>query len=373
MANLRHDEDFLMPHIPLSSDDTTDYECSVDGTIFSGLTNGGVPISVSQAHYAFTNLANTTNHTQNTDSFLNLVANADGSTNCSVSLKSKNQSMTPKGMFIGGTKDDAGNGGAFRNVGLPHEFSVDARLDGGAWVRLLDVVGNDIDGLPASRARGNSGNNFNGKTSLNNVLVERQQHFVDNTQAPPAGTPNFTGVDIPRGDLAPRIYDSSADASTNTNKQVYRGVIYFPITSTGVYNEFRINMDCSKCYMDDNLVKLYEAGFYGRTPRRFKLFSAIQSSMNSLGRSTSSGTFTGAEVSQFKVGVNRSKMIEYSEVQSGSQILTDLDTFIAEGGHGIIVKMYMTQGLNFGLTIDEAYEYYLDNHTGKPVHTSFKL
>jgi hypothetical protein len=66
-------------------------------------------------------------------------------------------------------------------------------------------------------------------------------------------------------------------------------------------------------------------------------------------------------------------MIEYSEVQSGSQILTDLDTFIAEGGHGIIVKMYMTQGLNFGLTIDEAYEYYLDNHTGKPAHTSFKL
>jgi len=373
MVDLRHDEDFLMPHIPLLSDDTTDYECSVDGTIFSGLTGGGVPISVSKAHYAFTNVAGTSNHTQNINDFLNLVANADGSTNCSVSLKSKNQSMTPKGMFIGGTKDDAGNGGPFRNVGLPYEFSVDARLDGGAWVRLLDVVGNDIDGLPAGQARRASGNNFNSKTSLNNVLVARQQHFVDNTQAPPAGTPNFTGVDVPRGDLAPRIYNNPTDANIDNNKQVYRGVIYFPITSTGVYNEFRINMDINKAYMDNNLIKLYEAGFYGRTPRRFKLFSAIQSSMNSLGRSTSSGTFTGAEVSQFKVGVNRSKMIEYSEVQSGSQILTDLDTFIAEGGHGIIVKMYMTQGLNFGLTIDEAYEYYLDNHTGKPAHTSFKL
>ena len=370
--DLRHDEDFLMPHIPLTSDDTTDYECSVDGTIFSGLTGGGVPISVSQPHYAFNNVAGTSNHTLNDDSFLNLVANADGSTNCSVSLKSKNQSMTPKGMFIGGSKDDDGNDNAYRNIGLPYEFSVDARLDGGAWVRLLNVVGSDIDGLPAGQSRRSSGNNTSAKNTINNLIKVRQAHFVDNT-LPQGPSPNFTGVDIPRGDLAPRMYNSSADASTNTNKQAYRGVCYFPITSTGVYNEFRINMDTSKCYLDNSLVKLYEAGFYGRTPRRFKLFSAIRSSMNSLGRTTSSGTFTGAEVSQFKVGVNRSKMIEYSEVQAGSQILTDLDTFITEGGHGIIVKMYMTQGLNFGLTIDEAYEYYLDNHTGKPAHTSFKL
>lgn len=370
--NLRHDEDFLMPHIPLSSDDTTDYECSVEGTIFSGLTGGGIPISVSQPHYAFNNVAGTSNHTLNNDSFLNFVANADGSTNCSLSLKSKNQSMTPKGMFIGGSKDDAGNDGSFRNVGVPFEFSVDARLDGDAWVRLLDVVGSDIDGLPAGQKRGNSGNNFNAKTNLNNVLIERQQHFVDNTQAPPSGTPNFTGVDVPRGDLAPRMYDSSADASTNTNKQAYRGVFYFPITSTGVYNEFRINMDTSKCYIDDNLVKLYEAGFYGRTPRRFKLFSAIQSEMTSLGRTTSIGTFTGAEVSKFQVGVNKNKMGKYAPVATGSQILTDLDTFIAEGGHGIIVKMYMKQGIDFGLSIDEAYEYYIDNHTGKTPHTNYK-
>tara|TARA_B110000285_G_C15009957_1_gene555894 strand:+ start:69 stop:1181 length:1113 start_codon:yes stop_codon:yes gene_type:complete len=369
--DLIHDEDFLMPHIPLSSNDTDDYECSFEGKKHSGFTGGGVPISVSEPYFPFANVASNTSHTQNTNDFLCLIADA-GNTKCSITLRNKKQSMTPKGMFIGGSKDDVGNP-AFRNSGVPYEFSVDARLDGGAWDRLLDVVGSDIDGLPASRARGNNGNNFSGKAFVNSFVVARQQHFVDNTSPPPTGTPNFTGVDVPRGDLAPRIYDSSADASTNTNKQAYRGVIYFPITSTGVYNEFRINMDTSKCYLDDSLAKLYEAGFYGRTPRRFKLFSAIQSSMNSLGRSTSSGTFTGAEVSQFKVGVNRSKMIEYSEVQAGSQILTDLDTFITEGGHGIIVKMYMTQGLNFGLTIDEAYEYYLDNHTGKPAHTSFKL
>ncbi len=120
---------------------------------------------------------------------------------------------------------------------------------------------------------------------------------------------------------------------------------------------------------DKTITRIYireVAGFtvkpFSRTP------TEISNDYYSVGHTTKFGTFTIAETIQYEIGLYRDRIIKYLYIPDTDDRIRLLDDYVQLYGLSIAVRLYMGQAVNFGLSLEEAYEMYLDRHTGKPKH-----
>tara|TARA_R110000868_G_scaffold280211_1_gene540272 strand:- start:173 stop:2170 length:1998 start_codon:yes stop_codon:yes gene_type:complete len=120
---------------------------------------------------------------------------------------------------------------------------------------------------------------------------------------------------------------------------------------------------------DKTITRIYireVAGFtvkpFSRTP------TEISNDYYSVGHTTKFGTFTIAETIQYEIGLYRDRIIRYLYIPDTDDRIRLLDDYVQLYGLSIAVRLYMGQAINFGLSLEEAYEMYLDRHTGKQKH-----
>jgi len=101
---------------------------------------------------------------------------------------------------------------------------------------------------------------------------------------------------------------------------------------------------------------------FSRTP------SEITADYYSVGHTTKYGTFTANETIQYEIGIYEDRLLEYLYLPDDDERIRLLDDYVQLYELTISVRLYMGQGINFGLTLEQSYEMYLDRHTGKTKH-----
>ena len=120
---------------------------------------------------------------------------------------------------------------------------------------------------------------------------------------------------------------------------------------------------------DKTITRIYikeVAGFtvkpFSRTP------TEISNDYYSVGHTTKFGTFTIAETIQYQIGIYEDRILKYQYIPDTDDRIRLLDDYVQLYGLSIATGLYMAQAINFGLTLEQAYEMYLDRHSGKPKH-----
>lgn len=120
---------------------------------------------------------------------------------------------------------------------------------------------------------------------------------------------------------------------------------------------------------DKTITRIYireVAGFsvkpFSRTP------SEISADYYSVGHTTKYGSFSVEETIKYQIGIYEDRMIDYLYIPDTDDRIKLLDDFVQLYSLSIAARLYMAQSINFGLTLEQAYEMYLDRHTSKPKH-----
>ena len=82
----------------------------------------------------------------------------------------------------------------------------------------------------------------------------------------------------------------------------------------------------------------------------------------------SNGVFTADETIQYEIGLYEDRLLEYLYLPDDDERIRLLDDYVQLYELTISVRLYMGQGINFGLTLEQSYEMYLDRHTSKSKH-----
>lgn len=120
---------------------------------------------------------------------------------------------------------------------------------------------------------------------------------------------------------------------------------------------------------DKTITRIYireVAGFtvkpFSRTP------SEISTDYYSVGHTTKYGSFSVEETIKYQIGIYEDRIIDYLYIPDTDDRIKLLDDYVELYGLSIAARLYMAQSINFGLTLEQAYEMYLDRHTSKPKH-----
>jgi hypothetical protein len=120
---------------------------------------------------------------------------------------------------------------------------------------------------------------------------------------------------------------------------------------------------------DKTITRIYireVAGFsvkpFSRTP------SEISTDYYSVGHTTKYGTFSAEETIKYQIGIYEDRIIDYLYIPDTDDRIKLLDDYVQLYSLSIAARLYMAQSINFGLTLEQAYEMYLDRHTSKPKH-----
>ena len=120
---------------------------------------------------------------------------------------------------------------------------------------------------------------------------------------------------------------------------------------------------------DKTITRIYireVAGFsvkpFSRTP------AEITADYYSVGHTTKYGVFTADETIQYQIGLYEDRLLTYLYLPDDDEKIKLLDDFIQLHELTIAVRLYMGQGINYGLSLEQSYEMYLDRHTSKSKH-----
>ena len=120
---------------------------------------------------------------------------------------------------------------------------------------------------------------------------------------------------------------------------------------------------------DKTITRIYireVAGFsvkpFSRTP------SEISTDYYSVGHTTKYGSFSVEETIKYQIGIYEDRIIDYLYIPDTDDRIKLLDDYVQLYSLSIAARLYMAQSINFGLTLEQAYEMYLDRHTSKPKH-----
>ena len=120
---------------------------------------------------------------------------------------------------------------------------------------------------------------------------------------------------------------------------------------------------------DKTITRIYireVAGFsvkpFSRTP------SEISTDYYSVGHTTKYGSFSVEETIKYQIGIYEDRIIDYLYIPDTDDRIKLLDDYVELYSLSIAARLYMAQSINFGLTLEQAYEMYLDRHTSKPKH-----
>ena len=101
---------------------------------------------------------------------------------------------------------------------------------------------------------------------------------------------------------------------------------------------------------------------FSRTP------TEILEDYYSVGHTTKYGSFSVEETIEYQIGLYEDRLLEYLYIPDTDDRIKLLDDYVQLYGLTISVRLYMGQGINYGLTLEQSYEMYLDRHTGKSKH-----
>ena len=120
---------------------------------------------------------------------------------------------------------------------------------------------------------------------------------------------------------------------------------------------------------DKTITRIYireVAGFsvkpFSRTP------SEVSADYYSVGHTTKYGSFSVEETIKYQIGIYEDRIIDYLYIPDTDDRIKLLDDYVQLYSLSIAARLYMAQSINFGLTLEQAYEMYLDRHTSKPKH-----
>ncbi len=106
----------------------------------------------------------------------------------------------------------------------------------------------------------------------------------------------------------------------------------------------------------------YSVKPFSRTP------TEILEDYYSVGHTTKYGSFSVEETIEYQIGLYEDRLLEYLYIPDTDDRIKLLDDYVQLYGLTISVRLYMGQGINYGLTLEQSYEMYLDRHTGKTKH-----
>lgn len=119
---------------------------------------------------------------------------------------------------------------------------------------------------------------------------------------------------------------------------------------------------------DKTITRIYIREVAGFSVKPFKTPAEITADYYSVGHTTKYGNFTANETIQYQIGLYEDRLLTYLYLPDDDEKIKLLDDFIQLHELTISVRLYMGQGINFGLTLEQSYEMYLDRHTGKSKH-----
>ena len=120
---------------------------------------------------------------------------------------------------------------------------------------------------------------------------------------------------------------------------------------------------------DKTITRIYIREIPGYSVKPFSRTPAeITSDYYSVGHTTKYGVFTADETIQYEIGLYEDRLLTYLYLPDDDERIRLLDDYVQLYELTISVRLYMGQGINFGLTLEQSYEMYLDRHTGKSKH-----
>ena len=120
---------------------------------------------------------------------------------------------------------------------------------------------------------------------------------------------------------------------------------------------------------DKTITRIYIREVPGFTVKPFsRTPTEITNDYYSVGHTTKYGNFTVDETIQYQIGLYEDRLLEYLYLPDDDERIRLLDDYVQLYELTISVRLYMGQGINFGLTLEQSYEMYLDRHTSKPKH-----
>ena len=120
---------------------------------------------------------------------------------------------------------------------------------------------------------------------------------------------------------------------------------------------------------DKTITRIYIREVDGFTVKPFyKTPAEITNDYYSVGHTTKYGNFTADETIQYEIGIYEDRLLEYLYLPDDDERIRLLDDYVQLYELTISVRLYMGQGINFGLTLEQSYEMYLDRHTSKSKH-----
>jgi hypothetical protein len=119
---------------------------------------------------------------------------------------------------------------------------------------------------------------------------------------------------------------------------------------------------------DKTITRIYIREVTGFSVKPFKTPAEITADYYSVGHTTKYGVFTADETIQYQIGLYEDRLLTYLYLPDDDEKIKLLDDFIQLHELTIAVRLYMGQGINYGLTLEQSYEMYLDRHTSKSKH-----
>ena len=119
---------------------------------------------------------------------------------------------------------------------------------------------------------------------------------------------------------------------------------------------------------DKTITRIYIREVTGFSVKPFKTPAEITADYYSVGHTTKYGVFTADETIQYQIGLYEDRLLTYLYLPDDDEKIKLLDDFIQLHELTIAVRLYMGQGINYGLSLEQSYEMYLDRHTSKSKH-----
>lgn len=151
------------------------------------------------------------------------------------------------------------------------------------------------------------------------------------------------------------------------------GYMPYPVTTYELGDERIINLQLlGRLELTDIKTTLIDLPIIaGITESLIPIASVLKEKFLSSSHRTLWGEFTAEETQKYIIGIYGSKLRSlsaYKPVTDTDEVVQQFNSFVAQEGFSPITIMWMKQGLNFGMTVAEAYEFCLDRRSGKPLH-----
>ena len=151
------------------------------------------------------------------------------------------------------------------------------------------------------------------------------------------------------------------------------GYMPYPVTTYELGDERIINLQLlGRLELTDIKTTLIDLPIIeGITESLIPIASVLKEKFLSSSHRTLWGEFTAEETQQYSIGIHGTKLrslSSYKPVTDTDEVVQQFNSFVEQEGFSPITIMWMKQGLNFGMTVAEAYEFCLDRRSGKPLH-----